>query len=125
MALSGAGTGSGGGGGGGGGTIIPSPAPVWSNCYGDAAVSTNTVTIAAITGPISVSATNSGTAGLFYSLNGGFTPYTGAFTVSAGDVLGWTIVNTGLSRKTGTITVINVTNSHSTMATFTYSVTNL
>ena len=106
-----------------GGVVVPAPAPVWTNCNGDAAVSTNTVTIAAITVPIAVEAANSGSGILFYNLNGGFTAYSGAFTVNAGDALGWTVANSGSGRKTGTITVINHSNGDSTIATFTYSVT--
>lgn len=123
MALAGAG----GIGGGGSGVVVPSPAPAWSDCRGDASVSTNNVTISGITVPISVQITNSGSASIYYNLNSSYMLYTGAFTVHPSDVLAWIVYNNAHpgTRQTGTVTVINVSNAGGAMASFAYSITNL
>lgn len=103
------------------GTVVPSPSPVWLNIYGVDAGSTNSQTISGITSPITLSLASSGGGALLYSLNGVATPYTGPFTVNAGDILLFTIA-VGLAGKSGTITVTNVSNGSATLATITYVV---
>ncbi len=94
-----------GGGGGGGGAGTPD-ALAWTNPYGFTLASTQALTIAGIgSGTAPISATNSGGAGLSYILNGTSTSYTGAFTVSDGDTLGWSVLNLTSSTETGTVVV--------------------
>ena len=94
----------------GGPTAIPglgttvSPLPTWTSIFDTDVGSTNTITLAGITAPITISAAITGTGTLFYFLNGAFLPYTGAFSASAGDSLGWTIENGDSRRLSGVIT---------------------
>ena len=107
----------------GGGTgVVITPTPSWVAIYDTDTGSTNTPAILGITTAISISLAKSGGGTLFYNLNGGFNLYTGAFTVHAGDTLGFIIDNSMSGTKTGTITVTNVSNGSVTVATFAYTV---
>jgi hypothetical protein len=101
------------------GVVVPSPTPVWTSIYGYDYGVTNSQTISGISAPISISASNSGAATLFYVLNGVSTLYTGAFTARDGDVLAWSVA-VGLTGKSGTITVTNGSDGGATLATITY-----
>ena len=111
-ALVGAGSGSAGG-------AVPH-AMAWNNIFAGTQGSTQILTVAGIGGgvaPITASLSGSGT--LFYTLNGAAVAYTGAFNVSDGDTLGWSILNVGTSTYSGTATIKS---GSTTISTFTYTV---
>jgi hypothetical protein len=121
MALIGAGEG--GAGGGGGGSAVPSPTPVWTNIYGQGAVSTNTPAISGLGQAISIEAALSGLGALSYIQNGTYYTYTGAITVNPGDTLGWAIVYYAPnSNAAGNLTVTNESDAGAVLATIPYSV---
>jgi hypothetical protein len=103
------------------GVVAPS-APAWSDIYGEDYASTNSQTISGITSPISITLAKTGGGALSFVLNGAFMNYTGAFTVVAGDIMAFGIA-VGLTAKSGTITVTNVSNGSATLATINYVVT--
>ena len=106
-----------------GGTgVHVTPTPAWGTAYGVGAAATATQTILGITTAISVSASLTGPSQLFYFLNGVFAYYTGAFTVHAGDTLSWGVVPAGITRESGTITVVNVSDAPAVLGTIAYSV---
>jgi hypothetical protein len=104
------------------GTVVPSPTPVWTSIYGFDSGATNVQTISGITSPISISAALSGGGTLFYTQNGAIKPYSGAFTVNAGDTLGWTVVFVTGGSVSGNITVTNISNGSATLAAIPYAV---
>ena len=106
---------------GGSGTVVPSPAPVWTNIFGTDYAATNSQTISGISNSIAITLANSGAGTLYYILNGVLTPYSGAFTVHVGDVLAFAI-SVGNSRLSGNITVTNVSDASATLATIPYVV---
>ena len=97
------------------------PGPLaWSNPYGSTMASTQALTIAGVGGGAApVTASNTGGAMLSYVRNGVSTPYTGAFTVSDGDSLAWTLLNLTTSTRSGTVAV---TSGAVTVGTFSYVV---
>ena len=99
-----------------------SPTPAWGSIYGFGVPSTVSQTIAGITAPISVSASLTGTAILYYTLNSSFGLYSGAFTVHASDTLIWSVEAPGSTRVAGTITVTNLSDGSATLGTIPYSV---
>jgi hypothetical protein len=103
------------------GVVVPSPPPAWTNIFGSDYGATNSQTISGITTPITVSLANSGSGALLYILNGYQTPYTGSFTVHAGDILAFGIA-VGNAVQSGAITVTNVSNGSATLATIGYVV---
>ena len=107
--------------GGGSGVVTPSPVLVWSDISGSLGGTTQVLTIAGITVPISISATKTGAAALYYNLNGAFLPYTGTFVVHVGDTLSWTLFSAGA----GTVTVLNPSNGGALLATFTYTLSGI
>jgi hypothetical protein len=108
-----------GGASGAGGGAVPSPTPVWTTITGTFIGSSNTQTISGISGPISLTASVTGGAPLYYVQNGGGpVAYTGAFPVNPGDTLAWMIMAPG----SGTVTVTNVSDSDATLATIPYGV---
>jgi hypothetical protein len=100
-----------------GGTLAT---PVWTNIFGTDVGATNNQTLSGFSGTVSISAANSGGGTLSYILNGTTAVYSGAFSVAPGDVLAWSIA-VGLSTKSGTITVTNVTTS-ATIQAISYTV---
>lgn len=111
-----------GGQGGAGGVVTVSPAPAWTALYGRDTVSTNTLTLAGITAPVSIGAALSGGGLLYANRNAAFAAYAGAFSCSPGDTLGWTIINTGGGRVSGNLTVTNLSDGGATLAVIPYSV---
>jgi hypothetical protein len=108
------------GGSGGGGGGAPPDALAWTNPYGSTLASTQALTIAGIgPGTAPITATNSGGAALSSIQNGVSTLYTGAFTVSDGDTLGWSLLNLTSSTETGTVVV---SSGAFTVGTFIYVV---
>ncbi len=107
-------------GGAGAGTGGAPDAMAWSNPYGFTLVATQALTVAGIgAGAASIAATNSGGATLSYIHNGVSTLYTGAFAVSDGDTLAWSLLNLSSSTLTGTVAV---SSGSSPVGTFTYVV---
>ena len=105
---------------GGGGGTHPN-AIAWGNIYDSGSGSTATPAVAGIVGGSAViTAMRTGTAVLYYNLNGGYVAYTGGFTVSNGDTLGWTLYNSTVTTKSGTVTVSSL---GFTVGTFTYVIT--
>ena len=117
-ALFGTATAAGGGGGGGGGDVPD--ALNWIDIYGVSYGATDTLTVSGITVPISISVTKSGSGTLSYSLNGTVFGYTGAFLVHVGDTLAW-IMTTATIPRSGTLTVVNVTDSSTTLKVINFS----
>ena len=107
----------------GGGTITPTPTPNWTNIYDTDVGSTNAQTLTGFTAPISITASRTGNGKIYYSLNGGYALYTGAFTVNAGDVLVWTMTTLGINtgNVSGVLTVTNATAS-ATLQAINYTV---
>ncbi len=103
------------------GTVVPSPTPVWISIFGVDSATTNSQTISGITSPIAISLANSGSGALFFGVNGVWIFYTGAFTVHAGDILAFSI-SVGNAAESGAITVTNVSNGSTTLATIAYVV---
>jgi hypothetical protein len=94
------------GGGGGGGSGNHPNALSWSNPYGFTIASTQVLTISGVgTGSAPIATTNSGVALLTCVLNGDSFRYTGAFLVSDGDTLGWSLLNLTSSTETGSVVV--------------------
>jgi hypothetical protein len=87
----------------------------WSNIYAISGGSTDSVTLSGVTGAMSVSAANSGTSALHYTLNGVSQAYTGAFSWPEGQSLLWYVIGPG----SGTITVTNAS-AGGTLASFNY-----
>jgi hypothetical protein len=115
--------GSGDGSGGGGGDVIPG-ALSWTNIFGSLIGHTNLQIFTGITVPIAISAGLGGGSGtLHYALNGIGKVYTGAFNVSAGDSVMWSVGNITGSPVSGTVTVENLSDSGTVLDTFTYTVT--
>jgi hypothetical protein len=106
----------------GGGTITPA-AVSWTNIYDTDIGSTNVQTLSGFTAPISVTATRTGMGKIYYSLNGGYALYTGAFTVNHGDTLAWTMTTLGVGtgNVSGVLTVTNATAS-TTLQAISYTV---
>lgn len=104
-----------------GGVVAPA-SPGWTDIYGEDYASTNSQTISGITSPIAITLAKTGGGSLSFVLNGVATTYTGAFTVVAGDILAFGIA-VGLTTKSGTITVTNVSNGGAALATINYVVT--
>jgi len=99
---------------------ITTPAAVsWYDIYATIVGVTNVQTITAITVPISITASRTGTGLFSYVKNGTVYPYTGAFGVSPGDALAWQMSGSSVS---GVVTVTNATTS-TTLATFNYTLT--
>ncbi|MEH6743912.1 hypothetical protein [Hyphomonas sp.] len=98
----------------------------WANISSGSSPAANAnQTINGCNQPITISAVNSGTSLLSYSLDSGsYTSYTGPFSVDAvtGQTLNWQIAAAGVGEETGGITVINDSDSGVTLDTFTYSV---
>jgi hypothetical protein len=109
------------GGGASSGSTTFSPTPTWSDIDDQGVGNNPPVTLSGIGGPVSISASNSGSGGLGYYLNDNFKPYTGAFTVNNGDTLSWQ-VQSGKHYYSGTITVTNATTS-TTLSSFAYVLT--
>src|SRR5205823_6129143 len=106
-----------------GGTgVHVSPTPAWGTAYGVGAATTATQTILGIATAISVSASLTGPSDLYYFLNGVFAYYSGAFTVQAGDTLASGVVPAGVTRESGTITLVNVSDAAAVLGTVAYSV---
>lgn len=101
-----------------GGTTAPTGTD-WRNVFGQSLASTQILTMAGFTATITITAAITGGAGLAYVKNGVARAYTGAFTVVAGDTLGWQVSNYGMTQQSGTVTVTNATVS-TTMDTFNY-----
>lgn len=94
------------GGGGGGGSGNHPNALSWSNPYGYTTASTQVLTVSGVgTGSAPITTTNSGAAPLNYILNGDSIRYAGAFLVSDGDTLGWSLLNLTSSTETGNVVV--------------------
>lgn len=94
----------------------------WANVSGPNPQSNANQTVNGCSGTINISTTNSSIGILYYSLDGAaFTAYSGAFSVDAltGQTLRWQIAGVG----SGTITVINDSDSGTTLDTFTYTTT--
>ena len=98
------------------------PSPAWTSIYGFGLPSTNAQTIAGITAPISVAASLTGSAMLYFTLNGAFSLYSGAFTVHAGDSLIWLVEAPGSTRVSGIITVTNLSDGAAVLGAIPYSV---
>lgn len=98
------------------------PTPAWGSIYGFGFPSSVVQTIAGITSTISVSASRTGSAVMSYYLNGSLHLYSGAFNVVASDTLAWAVEAPGSTRVTGTITVVNVSDSSATLGAIPYSV---
>ena len=78
----------------------------WSNPYGYTTASTQVLAISGVgSGSVPITATNSGAAPLNYILNGDSVRYAGAFLVSDGDTLGWSLLNLTSSTETGSVVV--------------------
>jgi len=93
----------------------------WANISGSGSGSNANQTITGITAPITISLSNSGGGFPSYDLNGaGFSVYSGPFVVTNGQTLRFSV---GGSPASGTITVVNDTDSSTTLDTFTYSLT--
>ncbi len=106
-----------------GGGAVPSPTPVWSPIYDTDVGSTTVQTISGIGGSISVAVVQSGGGALWYTLGSGLTLYSGAFPVSAGSDLGFTIFNhVGGGTITGTLTVKNMSDGGTTLGVISYLV---
>ncbi len=104
-----------------GGSIAPA-AMAWSNCFGQIVASTNVLTVSVAGGAkATITASLTGTGELVAILNGKWTPYTGAFNVSNGDTLGWSILIGSSGATSGTVTVKSAGGTF-TVGTFTYVV---
>lgn len=112
-------TGAGGGAGGGGGTL---GALGWGPIFGAQAASNPALTISGITGTHSLQAALSSRGGLGYTHNGAYAAYAGAFTVVAGDTLGWTVTNPFKGEIAGTVTVTDATTGQ-VIGVFAYDLT--
>ena len=109
-----------GAGGGGGGAGNHPNALAWTNPFNPTIASTQILTIAGVGGGIApITAVKTGAAGLKYTLNGVFASYSGAFNVSDGDTLGWSLLNLTTSTESGTVVV---SSGAFTISTFTYVV---
>ena len=108
------------GGGGGGG---PAPnAMTWSNIYGTAGGATSTLTVAGVVaGPATITMSRTGGLGIGvgYLLNGAFNNYTGGFTVTNGDTLGWVMQSAHTTTVSGTVTIKSAGGTV-TVGTFTF-----
>ena len=94
--------------------------PSWSGIYGTDNASSNTATLTGFTGHMPVSAAvSSGPVGIAYTLNGTTYAYSGAFNVSPGDTLSWTL--SVRATKSGTLTV-SYGSTPTTLATIPYSI---
>ena len=108
--------------GGGSGIVIPD-ALEWTDAYGGIVATTNLQTITGITAPVSIAAALSGGGGLQYILNGATKFYSGAFSASAGDTLGWSVLNVSTVSVSGTITITNASDGGATLDAPTYIAT--
>ena len=109
-------------GGGGAGVVIPG-ALEWTDAFGTVVVATNVQTLTLITVPISIVAGITGGGTLHYALNGVGHAYVGAFNVSAGDTLVWSVINVTASPVSGTINVTNASNGGAVLDAPTYTAT--
>jgi hypothetical protein len=89
----------------------------WGDINAVSGGSTNTVTLSGVTGSMSVSATMTGGATLYYTLNGVNAPYAGPFAWPEGQSLIWYVIGAGA----GTITVTNAS-AGTTLSSFTYNI---
>jgi hypothetical protein len=92
----------------------------WTNIFGHSSGSTNQQTISGLSAPLSITAALTGGAVLYYTKNGVYSSYTGAFSISNGDVLSWAVIDAG--GTSGTVTVTNQVMS-TTITTFNYVLT--
>lgn len=115
-----------GGGGGGGGDVTPT-AVDWTNIFdpiGGGGI-TNAQTLAAVTYGITVSTTNSGSAILYWSIDGAaYQIYAAPFSWLLGQALTWLIQTLDSGPYTGTITVKNDSDGAVTLDTISYHVAN-
>lgn len=104
-----------------GSDVTPSPTPNWANCSGVLVASTNTVQIQAINAPITLMASWTGAGGLSAFVNGVQTVLTnpGSFVAHLNDEVSFQAFNVGAS---GTVTVVNTSDSGATLDTFTYAI---
>lgn len=96
----------------------------WADLSGTSPQSNANQTINGCSGSIVLSATNSSSGTLLYSLAGAaFTAYLSPFSVdaAAGQTLRWQVTS-AIGTKVGTVTVTNDTDGGATLDTFTYSV---
>ena len=95
-------------------------AMAWTNPYGSTIASTQVLTVSGVGGGTApITATSTGGAVLSYLKNGVSTVYTGAFTVSDGDTLGWSLLNLTTGTESGTVAV---SSGAFAVSTFTYVV---
>lgn len=105
-----------------GGSGVAPSAMAWNNCFGEIGAATNILTVAGLAGAkATITATITGTGELIAILNGKWSVYTGPFTVSDGDTLGWDILIGSAGSTSGTVTVKSAGGTF-TVGTFTYVV---
>lgn len=97
----------------------------WANVSGASPQANANQTVDGCSKSITLSATNSGSGALKYSLDGGaFTSYLSPFSVdaAAGQTLRWQVV-AAIGSQSGTVTVKNDSDGGTTLDTFNYTVT--
>lgn len=112
------------GGGSGGGDVTPA-AIAFTNANGSIFAVTNTQTISAINSPITLQVSRTGVGYLSSIKNGTVMPLASGGTISLinGDTLAFGVTNGVGSTITGTVTVTNLSDGSTVLATFTYAVT--
>lgn len=105
-------------GGAGDGTTAPPDTLAWSNIFAVSQGATQSLRITGVGGgSTSLTASNSGGSRLFYTRNTASIPYSGAFNVSDGDMIGWWLLNISSVNESGTVVI---SSGSFIISTFTY-----
>lgn len=107
----------------GGGDVTPNPLN-WGNIFDplDGSGTNAALPLAGVTSSITIALTNSGAGDLYYTLDGTSQFYTGPFTWTLGQYLGFIVNTLSAVAVPGTVAVINNSDGAVTLDTFTYSV---
>lgn len=108
----------------GGGTDVTPVALAFTSISGTDFASGNVQTITGINTPITLQLTHSGSGAIYYNVNGaGFNAYSAPFVVNNGDTLQLAAAYPGgASPKTGTISVVNNSDSNAVIGSCSYFV---